>query len=85
MNSGSSGAAPALFAVRPDGGGKPASLVFTAFHAYGGGTEGWPTAAGPGLPRTSRSTPTTVMRAGSINYQVDWQLSWFVECFPDQG
>jgi hypothetical protein len=22
------------------------------------------------------------MRAGSINYQVDWQLSWFAECFP---
>jgi hypothetical protein len=20
-----------------------------------------------------------------VDYQVDWQLSWFVECFPDQG
>jgi hypothetical protein len=62
----SSGAAPALFSVRPDGCGMPASTVFTAFHAYGGGTGGWPTAAGPGLPRTSRSTPTTVMRAGRL-------------------
>jgi hypothetical protein len=44
----SSGAAPALFSVRPDGRGMPASTVFTAFHAYGGGTGGWPTAAGPG-------------------------------------
>jgi hypothetical protein len=42
----------------------PPSLVFTAFHAYGGGTEGWPTAAGPGLPRTLRSLATTVMSAG---------------------
>ena len=81
----SSGAAPALFSVRPDGRGMPASTVFTAFHTYGGGTGGWPTAAGPGLRRTSRFTPTTVMRAGSINYQVDWQLSWFVECFPRPG
>jgi hypothetical protein len=22
---------------------------------------------------------------GGVDYQVDWQLSWFVECFPDQG
>jgi N-methylhydantoinase B/oxoprolinase/acetone carboxylase alpha subunit len=55
---------------RPDGRGMPASTVFTAFHAYGGGTGGWPTAAGPGLPRTSRSTPTTVMRAGSITRSI---------------
>ena len=22
---------------------------------------------------------------GGVDYQVDWQLSWFVECLPDQG
>ena len=22
---------------------------------------------------------------GRVDYQVDWQLNWFVECFPDQG
>jgi hypothetical protein len=22
---------------------------------------------------------------GGVDYQVDWQLSWFVECFPGQG
>ena len=22
---------------------------------------------------------------GGVDYQVDWQLSRFVECFPDQG
>ena len=55
----------------------PASMVFTAFHAYGGGTGGWLTAAGPGLPRTSRATPITVMRAGSITSSIgSWVGSW---------
>jgi hypothetical protein len=47
-----------------------ASTVSTAFHAYDAGTEGWTTAAGPGLPRTSRSIPTTVMTAGSISTSI---------------
>jgi hypothetical protein len=80
----SSGAALALFSVRPDGRGKPASTVFTAFHAYGGGTEGWPTAAGPGVAKDIE-VYTHYGHEGGVDYQVDWQLSWFVECFPDQG
>ena len=52
-------------------------MVFTAFHAYGGGTGGWLTAAGPGLPRTSRSAPITVLRAGSITSSIgSWVGSW---------
>jgi hypothetical protein len=47
----------------------PASTVFTAFHAYGGGIEVY----------------THYGHEGGVDYQVDWQLSWFVECFPDQG
>ena len=84
MNSGSSGAAPALFSVRPDGRGMPTSLVFTAFNAYVGGTEGWPTAAGPGIAKDIE-VYTHYGHEGGVDYQVDWQLSWFVECFPDQG
>jgi hypothetical protein len=75
MNSGSSGAAPALFSVRPDGRGKPASLVFTAFHAYGGGT---------GVAKDIE-VYTHYGHEGGVDYQVDWQLSWFVEWSPDQG
>jgi hypothetical protein len=53
----------------------PAATVFPAFHAYSGGTRGWPTAAaGPGFPRTSRSTPTTVMRAGSMTRSIGAEL-----------
>ena len=70
-----SGAAPALFSVRPDGRGKPASLVFTAFHAYGGGT---------GVAKDIE-VYAHYGHEGGVDYQVDWQLSWFVECFPDQG
>ena len=84
MNSGSSGAAPALFSVRPNGRGMPTSLVFTAFHAYVGGTEGGPTAAGPGIAKDIE-VYTHYGHEGGVDYQVDWQLSWFVEWFPDQG
>jgi hypothetical protein len=54
-------------------------MVFTAFHVYGGGTGGWPTAAGPGLPRTSRSTPTTVMRAGSITRSIGSNKTYYIK------
>ena len=73
-----------LFSVRSDGSGEPASTVFTAFHAHVGGTEGWPTAAGPGIAKDIE-VYTHYGREGGVDYQVDWQLSWFVEWFPDQG
>jgi len=61
----------------------PASTVFTAFHAYGGGP-------GVGLRRRDRGCEghevyTHYGHEGGVDYQVDWQLSWFVECFSDQG
>jgi hypothetical protein len=62
----------------------PASTVFTAFHTYGGGTGGWPTAAGTGVAKDVEVYIHYGHESG-VDYQVDWQLSWFVECFPDQG
>jgi hypothetical protein len=62
----------------------PASTVVTAFHAYGGGT-------GVGQRRRDRGVAKDIEvyayygHDGGVDYQVDWQLSWFVECFPDQG
>ena len=49
-----------------------------------GGSEGWPTAAGPGVAKDIE-VYTHYGHEGGVDYQVDWQLSWFVECFPDQG
>ena len=43
--------------------------------AYGGGT---------GLRRTSRSTPP-YGQEGGVDYQVGWQLSWFVACVADRA
>ena len=50
------------------------------------------TAAGPrvGLRRRDRVAKDIEVYShygheGGVDYQVDWQLSWFVECFPDQG
>lgn len=53
----------------------PASTVFTALHAYGGGT---------GVAKDIE-VYAHYGHEGGVDYQVDWQLSWFVECFPDQG
>jgi hypothetical protein len=69
------GGSAGLFSVSPDGRGKPASLVFTAFHAYGGGT---------GVAKDIE-VYTHYGHEGGVDYQVDWQLSWFVEWSPDQG
>jgi hypothetical protein len=49
--------------------------VFTAFHAYGGGT---------GVAKDIEVS-AHYGHEGGVDNQVDWQLSWFVECFPDQG
>jgi hypothetical protein len=62
----------------------PGSTVFTAFHAYGGGTGGWPAAAEPWVAKDIE-VYSHYGHEGGVDYQVDWQLSWFVECFPDQG
>jgi hypothetical protein len=43
--------------------------------AYGGGT---------GVAKDIE-VYTRYGHEGGVDYQVDWQLSWFVECFPDQG
>jgi hypothetical protein len=44
---------------------------------------------GVGLLRRDRAKDIEVYahyrHEGGVDYQVDWQLSWFVECFPDQG
>jgi len=53
----------------------PASTVFTAFHAYGGGT---------GVAKDIE-VYAHYGHEGEVDYQVDWQLSWFVECFAGQG
>ena len=53
----------------------PASTVFTAFHAYGGGT---------GVAKDIE-VYAHYGHEGGVDYQVDWQLSWFVECFAGQG
>jgi hypothetical protein len=49
-------------------------------------------AAGPrvGLRRRDRGAKdievyTHYGHEGGVDYQVDWQLNWYVECFPDQG
>jgi hypothetical protein len=70
--------------ARPDGRGMPASTVFTAFHAYGGGTGGLAYGGGTGVAKDIE-VYTHYGHEGGVDYQVDWQLSWFVECFPDQG
>ena len=51
-----------------------------------------PTAAGPGLADGGGTGVAKDIEVcahygheGGVDYQVDWQLSWFVECFPDQG
>ena len=46
----------------------PTSLVFTAFHAYVGGTEGWPTAAGPGIAKDIE-VYTHYGHEGGVDYQ----------------
>ena len=51
-----------------------------------------PTAAGPGLADGGGTGVAKDIEVyahygheGGVDYHVDWQLSWFVECFPDQG
>jgi hypothetical protein len=70
------------FSVRPDGRGKPAFTVFTAFDARA--PEPWlACGGGTGVAKDIEVYTHYGRRAG--RFQVDWQLSWFVECFPDQG
>ena len=71
-------AAPLL--VRTDGRGVPASTVFAASHGCGGGTGGWPTAAGPGVAKDIEVYIHYGQEGG-----VGWQPSWFVEFFAEQG
>jgi cephalosporin-C deacetylase len=67
--------AQALFSVALMDEVCPPSTVFTAFHAYGGG-------AGVAM---DIEVCTHNGHEGGVDYQIDRQLSWCAECFPDQG
>ena len=75
VNLGRRASAPALFSVALMDAVCPPSTVFAAFHAYG---------AGRGVAKDIE-VYTHNGHEGGVDYQVDRQLSWFAECFGDQG